>query len=60
MPTIAELFTSMNEFLGGMDNLNSMMEMSVQNLKDEMTEAFSKEWLQREKDNEALETRLEG
>ena len=60
MPTIAELFTSMNEFLGGMDNLNSKMEMSVQNLKDGMTEAFSKEWLQREKDNEALETRLEG
>ena len=32
--------------------------MSVQNLKDEMTEAYGKEALQRKKDNDALETRM--
>ena len=36
------------------------MDMSVQNLKEEMTQAFGTEGLQRKKDREALDTRLEG
>ena len=38
-----------------MHNLNSKMDMSVQNLKDEI----GKEGLHGKKDNEALETRME-
>ena len=52
------LFDSIRETEGGMDNLNSKMDMGVQNLKDEMTKAFGKEG-QRKKDNETLRTRME-
>ena len=38
-----------------MSNLNSIIDSSIQHLKDEM----GREGLQRKKDNNALETRLE-